>query len=179
MPLVLAEDRVVYDEMPLNFPWTVLEGSDDGKSLNIDTVFGGPAQDGDYCAKIVYNRHLEDWASVYVTAAGDNRVGPGRGLDLTGAKKLVFYAKGAIGDEKITFGYGFNPNEIGYADSSNARRMETLPKDHWQEYEFNLEEKDLSHVNGLFVINADKQFNPQGATFYIDNKHIFTSIQRQ
>lgn len=167
-PLVLAEDLVVYDEMPLNFLWAVHEGSDDGTSLKADTSHGGPAENGDFCAKVVYDRE-EDWASIFITATGDDMRGLGRGLDLTGAKKLIFYAKGVVGDEKITFGYGLGPNELGFSDSSSARRIETLHKDYWQKYEFNLIEKDLSHINGLFLINAEKQYNPMGATFYIDN----------
>lgn len=169
LSLVQAESRVVYNEIPLNFSWDVREGRDNGKSLEADTVFGGPAENGEYCSKIVYNRDLEDWANAYVTATGENRAGPGIGLDLTGAKKLVFYAKGRYGDEKITFGYGFEPNQIGFSDSSKARRIENLHKDYWQRYEFDLNGKDLSHINGLFMFGVEKQFNPQGATFYLDN----------
>jgi hypothetical protein len=168
LPSVLAEDLVVYNEMPLNFLWNVHEGSDAGKSLKVDTSHGS-GESGDFCAEIVYDRNLEDWASTYITATGDDMRGPGRCPDLTGAEKLIFYAKGVVGDERITFGYGFEPNEIGFSDSSSARRMETLLKDYWQKYEFNLTEKDLSHLNGLFLINAEKQYNPMGATFYIDN----------
>ena len=51
LSLAQVENRVVYNEIPLNFSWEVSEGSDDGKSLEVDTVFGGPAENGDYCSK--------------------------------------------------------------------------------------------------------------------------------
>jgi hypothetical protein len=168
-PLAVADDRVVYNEVPLNYNWAIYEGHEGGQSLNVDTAFGGPTQNGDYCAKVVYDRNIESEASLYITATGDNKRGPNIGLNLAGAKQLVFYARGEDGNEKVTFGYGFEPNNIGFADSSYPRKMEVLLKNYWQRYEYNIEDKNLSHINALFMFNVEKQYNPQGATFYIDN----------
>jgi hypothetical protein len=166
--LAMAEDLVVYNEMPLNYNWAIYEGSDGGHSLHIDKVNGGPAQNGDYCAKIVYDKNIEDNASLYITATGDNKRGPNVGLNLVGAKKLVFYARGESGNEKVTFGYGFEPNNIGFSDSSYPRKMETL-SNYWQRFEYSLEDKDVRHINALFMFNVEKQYNFAGATFYLDN----------
>lgn len=173
LDVVSASDLVVYDEIPLNYPWTGFMGNSNGASLTgqegLDTVYPNNPENGNYCAKIPYNRALEDWAGVYIQATGDWRRGSGIGKDLTGAKKLVFYARGEQGGENIKFGYGYDqPDQMGFTDSAYASRMETLTN-YWQEYQFDLSGKDLSHINGLFMFSVDKYNNPMGVIFYLDN----------
>jgi hypothetical protein len=182
IPLVSA-NLTVYDVIPLKFPWTGFIGSNYGASLTgpngFITAWGTDRESGIYCAKIPYDGSLEDWAGVYIQAdlspcsysggvPGWCR-GPGRGKDLTGAKQLIFYARGELGGENVKFGYGYDQaDESGFTDSAFANRMETLTN-YWQEYQFNLTGMDLSHINGLFMFSVDKYNNPLGVTFYLDN----------
>ena len=103
---------------------------------------------------------------------------PNAGFDLTGAKKLTFWARGKEGEEKIeffAFGVGRDPN-IGepiapYPDSSPKKSLGyiTLTKQ-WKQYTMNLTGIDLSYVLGGFgwVTNAPEN-NDKAITFYLDD----------
>jgi|GEM_PF-1117194 len=103
---------------------------------------------------------------------------PNAGIDLTGATKLTFWAKGGKGGERVeffAFGVGRDPTtgnpiepypdsspkvSLGYATLSNK----------WTEYTIDLTNKDLNYVLGGFgwVTNAP-QNNNQNITFYLDD----------
>lgn len=168
--LVVAQyDVVVYDEIPLNYPWSGYMGEKNGASLDIDTTFGGNPGRGDVCAKISYDRSIETWTGLFIQSDGTWNCGPGIGLNLVGLQKLRFYAKGERGGEIIKFGFGYDqPNEDGYTDSTYARKVVTLTPE-WKEINFTLTGKDLSHINGVVMFSVDKYNNPYDVTFYLDN----------
>jgi hypothetical protein len=170
IPSALAENVPVYNEIPLNYPWTGYRGEYNGNSaLKIDTTWAKEPESGTYCASISYDRTKEQWAGLFIQGDGTWNRGPGIGLNLAEAKKLVFYARGKVGQENVAFGYGYDsPDQSGYTDSSYANRMITLTRG-WQRYEFDLSDKDLSHINGLFMFSVDKFNNPSSVTFYLDD----------
>jgi len=91
----------------------------------------------------------------------------GGGIDLSGATKLTFVARGENGGEKVEFFVG--SVEGSHGDSFPKRTLGYITLDAtWREYEIDLTGLDLSHVVGLFgfVLNAPN--SPDGATFYID-----------
>ncbi len=100
---------------------------------------------------------------------------PNAGLDLTGATKLTFMAKGEKGGEIVEFftaglGYdGANGNRIApYPDSSTKRNLLVKLTKDWKEYIIDLRGSDLSSIGcgfGFVVSGA----NRQGETlFYLD-----------
>ncbi|MDR0851506.1 MAG: hypothetical protein LBN36_03320 [Clostridiales Family XIII bacterium] len=74
------------------------------------------------------------------------------GYDLSGAEKLVFYAKGASGGERVEFftaglGYDHGNNRQKYADSSRKITLDTVTlTNEWERYEISLKRKNLSRI---------------------------------
>ena len=109
---------------------------------------------------------------------------PDAGVNLTGAKKLVFWARGKNGGERVeffAFGVGRNPFHGAptshYPDSSpkvttcgllRSPCFVTLTKE-WQKFTIKLEGLDLSYVLGGFgwVTNAAEN-KDQSVIFYLD-----------
>jgi len=102
---------------------------------------------------------------------------PGAGLDLSGAKSLSFWAKGAKGGERVelfAFGIGRDPAtgrpHEPYPDSCRKTSLGyvTLGKQ-WKRYRLNLRGKKLGYViGGLgWVTNAPKN-GRRDITFYLD-----------
>ncbi|MDR0452285.1 MAG: hypothetical protein LBH15_04515 [Treponema sp.] len=99
------------------------------------------------------------------------------GLDLTGASKLVFYAKGESGGERVEFfmgGLGWNEGtaEAPYADSSpkTTGGYKTLSKD-WLKFEIPLKGRDLSRIGCGFgwVTNNTNNQGKQRVNFFLDD----------
>ena len=101
----------------------------------------------------------------------------GQGLDLTGTEKLVFYARGEKGGEKVQFftaGFGRNAETgratVTYPDSAKkyATEFVTLSAD-WQRYEIDLTGADMHYICCGFgyVLNGDITA-PGKHVFYLD-----------
>ncbi len=105
---------------------------------------------------------------------------PDAGLNLTGAKKLTFWARGDKGGEKIEFfmgGIGWDvekkkPIPGAYHDSTaripTSGHVTTLSKN-WKQYTISLGRNDLSYIAGGFGWVANAAKNPKGAVFYLDD----------
>src|ERR1051326_6991332 len=102
---------------------------------------------------------------------------PDAGLNLSGATRLTFRARGAKGGERIevfTLGVGWDADrqqrKAPYADSSPALRKKiTLSKD-WQLYSIDLRRANLSYVIGGFGWSANAAANGlRDITFYLDD----------
>lgn len=164
-----SAETVVYDEIPLKYPWSGFTGSDGGTdSLTVDPFSKEAPHSGNICARVTYDSSTETWAALFIQATGDWRRGPGIGLDLRGATTLSFAARGARGGEAVTFGYGYEPDRSGTADSSRSRESLILG-DEWRRFSMDLRGKDLSSISGLFSLRLDGEDNPGGATIYIDD----------
>jgi hypothetical protein len=99
------------------------------------------------------------------------------GIDLSGAERLTFYAKGETGQERVEFfmgGFGWNGNTKTeqYADSTKKISLGTvsLSKD-WQRFEIPLNNADLSSVACGFGWVTNDTSNPgmQEIRFYMDD----------
>ena len=92
------------------------------------------------------------------------------GYDLTGASKLVFWARGETGSESVEFFMG-TLDQGPYPDTSELRttRYITLSKD-WQQYEIDLTVADLSRINNGFgwVTSANYNMGSTEVVFYMD-----------
>jgi hypothetical protein len=96
---------------------------------------------------IVWQHPPNDW--------GDK---PG-GYDLSGAKRLVFRAKGEQGGEVATFSMGIIGKDKPHHDSAKAEKKVTLTPD-WQTYALDLSGKDLSRIKSGFCITVAGQGRP-------------------
>ena len=120
---------------------------------------------GKTCIKLEY-RATNEWAGiVWQSPANDWGDKPG-GYDLTGAKKLTFWARGEDGGERVDFSYGGIHKDKPFHDSSDGQVGVDLTKD-WKQYAIDLAGKDLSCIKTGFGWSVRGAGKP--VTFYLDD----------
>ena len=94
-------------------------------------------------------------------------------LNLSGAKKLTFHARGEKGGEVITFKFGGNYGP--YSDTTEIILGPVKLTKEWKKYTIELKNEDLSFISCGFswIINRYEQStNDKEITFYIDDIKI-------
>ncbi|MFC1667467.1 hypothetical protein ACFL0P_06380 [Candidatus Omnitrophota bacterium] len=126
---------------------------------------------GSTSIQIVYNNKASQgarWCGIYWQNPANNWGDRQGGYDLTGAKKLTFWARGKKGGERVE---EFKVGGISglYPDSDLAGIGPVLLTPEWKQYEIDLRGKDLSYISGGFAWATNLDVNPEGATFYLDD----------
>jgi len=157
-----AEEIYVYKDkgVPQNIFSSVVE-SGDSHGLKVKNDFDGIFKKGTTSIKIHYIPHADD-KNGWVRILWQNP----DGYNLTGAKKLSFFARGERGDEVVEFGLGSLLAD--YIDSDSAAMAPTLLTEDWQEYKISLFDLDLSKITNGFSCVINKFDNRKGAIFYLD-----------
>jgi len=126
--------------------------------------------DGKSAIKWTYNAQSKqgaNWAGAFWQNPANNWGDKPGGYDLTGYKRLTFWARGGKGGEKIAeFKVGGITGEHGDSDSGSVGPIE-LNKD-WKKYTIDLADKNLSHIVGGFCWSASRDDNPDGFDLYLD-----------
>ena len=126
---------------------------------------------GTTCIKITYKNRASGgarWAGIYWQNPASNWGNLEKGgINLTGVRKLTFWARGEKGGERIE---EFKMGGISgpYPDSATASIGPLILTPEWKQYAIDLVGKDLSHVIGGFAWSANLDNNPNGCTFYLD-----------
>jgi hypothetical protein len=89
------------------------------------------------------------------------------GFDLTGAKKLTFWARGEKGGERLDFSVGIITSGRPFHDTAFASKKNVKLKKEWKQYTIKLKGKDLSRVKTPFVWALGGQ--GRTITFYLDD----------
>jgi hypothetical protein len=145
-----------------------------GECLNVDDAWQHDAREGRTSIRIVYDiacsREGRQWAGVYWMNPPDNWGTKKGGYNLTGATRLVFWAKGELGGERVEeFKVGgLGINQI-YPDSDTVSIGPVILSHEWREYSIDLRGKDLSYISGGFAWVANVEANPHHCTFYLDD----------
>ncbi len=125
---------------------------------------------GKTCVKWTYSAagaQGAGWAGCFWQYPANNWGNKPGGYDLTGNKRLTFWARGAKGGETIAeFKIGGIVGEYADTDSESIGPIQ-LTKD-WKQYTIDLKDKNLSKVIGGFAWSASRQDNPDGFTMYLD-----------
>jgi hypothetical protein len=142
-------------------------------AITFDDAFTENPHSAPTCVKVTYRPRGQKWAGIYaqynVKEEGYNW-GQYPGKDLTDCTKLVFWAKGEQGVEKVEFkAGGIDAPGMKYRDSFELSLGTVTLNPTWTRYEMNLAGKDLSSVIGGFCWVATARSNPNGLTFYIDS----------
>lgn len=113
---------------------------------------------------------------------------PNAGIDLTGATRLTFWARGEIGGEKIEFfmgGVGRGNPPAPFPDSTSRIPAQGSPNSvftlsaNWQQFTIDLTGANLNYVLGGFGWYATIANNPNGAVFYLDDiRYEFNDARR-
>ncbi len=125
---------------------------------------------GDTCIKVTYNANATQgarWAGVFWQNPANNWGSTDAGFDLSKATKLTFWARGAVGGERIEeFKVGGIMAE--FSDSDSATIGPVLLNKEWTQYTIDLKGKDMSYIIGGFCWSSNLDNNPEGAIFYLD-----------
>ncbi|HEY1789022.1 MAG TPA: hypothetical protein VGJ73_12740 [Verrucomicrobiae bacterium] len=116
------------------------------------------------CCRFEYS-DPNDWAGVaWQDFANDWGDQPG-GWNLSGAKKLTFWARGENGGEKVTFKFGILGPDKKYDDSSGGELDNLELTNKWTQYSMALDGKDLSRIKTGFAWALNGQ--GQRVVFYV------------
>ena len=144
----------------------------DGKCVVVNEASTENCRDGKSCIKIIFDvacaNQNQKWAGVYWQYPANNWGQRKGGFNLTGAKKLVFWARGDKGGEQIQeFTIG---GIMGtYPDSDMGTIGPVILTPDWREYTIDLRGKDLSYINGGFAWTTNSDVNPESCIFYLDD----------
>ncbi len=120
---------------------------------------------GKTCMKVTFSKN-DGWGGVFWQDP-PNDWGDGQGgFDLTGAKKLTFWARGKNGGEMVKFGFGGIGKDKRFFDTAGGEVQLTLGKD-WKQFTLDLAGKDLTRIKSGFMWVASGQGKP--VEFYLDD----------
>jgi len=145
-----------------------------GECIKMEDAWTEGCKEGKSCIKVTYDvacsAQSRRWAGVYWLNPADNWGDRKGGFNLSGAQKLVFWARGEKGGETIAeFKTGGNGTGHNYPDSDSAAIGPVILSKDWREYSIDLRGKDLSYISGGFAWAANSDNNPQSCTFFIDD----------
>jgi len=143
-----------------------------GKCINFTDEWGQNCHRGKTCIKVVYDiecsRADEKWAGVYWLNPANNWGSRKGGFDLTGAKRLTFWARGEKGGEQVQeFTMGGITGD--YPDSDTAMIGPVILSPQWRKYTIDLRGKNLTYISGGFAWTTSEEVNPEDCTFYLDD----------
>jgi hypothetical protein len=135
------------------------------KAIELDPHCDESPHDGKICLRVDYKDASEWGGVVWQYPANDWGEKPGA-LDLSGAKRLSFWARGAKGGEVVSFKFGLLGSEKAFPDSDQGQTGEVTLTDRWTEHHIDLAGKDLTRIKTGFcwVVTA----HGQPVTFYLD-----------
>jgi len=143
-----------------------------GNCLEFNDMWQKDCYEGKTCIRIVYDvecsREDQQWAGIFWLNPANNWGSKKGGFNLEGAEKLVFWAKGEKGGERIE---EFNIGGIAgnYPDSDSAMIGPVVLTDDWREYTIDIRGKDLSYISGGFSWTTNAKVNSDGpCVFYLD-----------
>ena len=117
------------------------------------------------CLKIQYTSS-SGWGGIAWQNPANNWGDQSGGFNLTGAKKLTFWARGKKAGQVVNFGFGLIGSNKKYHDTAKGKLAVTLTK-HWKQYSISLKGKNLKRiVVGFFWTAAPADGKP--FTFYLD-----------
>ena len=143
----------------------------DGRCLALDDAWTEGCYKGKTCIKITYDvacsRDRQKWVGIYWLHPPNNWGQRKGGFNLTGARKLTFWARGERGGEQIqevTTG-GITGN---YPDTDTAVIGPIILSSEWRQYTIDLRGKDLSYISGGFAWTTSEDVNKDPCVFYLD-----------
>lgn len=157
---------VLYDEVgrtPLPFTPSGYMGN--AAAIHMDDASHDNPHTGKTCLKVQYTA-ADNWGGVvWQNPADDWGDHPG-GWNLTGAKALTFWARGAASGETVTFQFGMLGKDKTYPDSATGKLGPITLTKEWHHYKLDLAGLDLSRIKTGFSWIVAGSGKP--VTFYLD-----------
>ncbi len=147
-------------------PWAASGWMGGTDALTMDPACADAPHSGKTCLKVLYDAPGM-WVGVaWQHPANDWGDKPG-GYDLTGAKRLTFWARGAEGGEKLDFSVGLLESDKKYPDSTKVELKGVKLKTEWKQYVIDLKGRDLTSIKTPFVWALGGR--GRSVTFYLDD----------
>jgi len=157
---------VIYDEADQATPPFAPTGwMGNTKSLKVDPAWTTDPQAGKTCMRVAYEAN-DNWSGVvWQNPPNDWGALPG-GWNLTGAKRLSFWARGDKGGEVVSFEFGLLGKEKTYFDTGRGKldKIDLTPA--WKQYSIDVGNQDLSRIKTGFAFVVAGQNRP--VVFYLD-----------
>lgn len=160
LPLILYADGV--DHPP--YVWSGWMG--DSKSIAVDDKCTDNPHSGATCMKCQFKADAGFGGIAWQNPA-NNWGDEAGGLDLSGAKKLTFWARGEKGGEVVSFKLGILGPDKKFPDSDHAELPDVTLSSDWKQYSIDLTGKDLHRIATGFVWVLAAGGQP--VTFYLDD----------
>ena len=146
----------------------------DYRDLRIDQRWTNDVHSGKACLKTTYTAKGSRYANMvgvmWQHPANNDGTLDG-GLDLRGAKKLAFWARGEQGGELVE-AFFFGGALGAYPDTDKKILGNIYLSREWTQYEIDLTDLDLSYISCFFGWATGRFNNPDGMVFYLDDIRI-------
>ena len=159
LPLVLYADGAMG-------PYAGSGWMGDSKSLAVDEKCTTNPHGGTSCMKCQFNA-ATGFGGIAWQNPANNWGDQAGGLNLSGAKKLTFWARGDEGAEVVSFKLGILGAEKKFPDSDHAELPDVALTTDWKQYSIDLTGKDLHRIETGFVWVLAANGKP--VTFYLDD----------
>jgi hypothetical protein len=158
---------IVYDEADReSAPYAPNGWMGNTKSLKMDAACRTNPHAGKTCIRIDYQA-ADGWAGIVWQSPGNDWGAKAGGWDVSGAKRLRFWARGHNGGEAVTFFFGIIGRDKRYFDTATGKIDKLALTKEWKEYTIDLKDKDLSRIKTGFSFSLAGQGGP--VTFYLDD----------
>lgn len=117
-------------------------------AISMDGKSTDKPHSGSTSLKVTYSKS-DGWAGVVWQDPVNDWGAKAGGWNLTGAKALKFWARGAIGNEKVKFGFGLIGADQPYPDTGK-KETEVVLTPEWKEYSIDVTGLDLTRIKTGF-----------------------------
>jgi hypothetical protein len=136
------------------------------KATKMDDACATNPHGGKTCLKVEYTA-TDNWSGIVWQDPANDWGEQNGGWNLTGAKKLKFWARGEKGDEVVAFKFGILGSDKKFSDSANGEMADVKLTKDWTEYSIDLAGKDLNRIKTGFCWSLAGQTSP--VVFYLDD----------
>jgi hypothetical protein len=138
----------------------------DAKAIKMNPAWKEQPHGGQTCLRCDFEAEKGWGGVVWQNPAGDwgDRRG---GHDLTGAKKLSFWARGEQGGEVVSFEFGTLAKPKKFFDTGRGKLEKVALTKEWKRYEIDASTQDLTRIKTGFVWTLASPGRP--VTFYLDD----------
>ncbi|MGI4789728.1 MAG: hypothetical protein ACRYFS_12855 [Janthinobacterium lividum] len=135
-------------------------------AIKMDPASTVQPHSGKTCLKVEYTAKDQWGGVVWQHPANDWGSKPG-GWNLTGAKQLSFWARGAKGGETVSFSFGLIGKDKPHHDSGSGKLDKAVLTTAWKHYTISLAGKNLTQIKTGYAWVAASTGAP--ITFYLDD----------
>ena len=136
------------------------------KATKLDSACKTNPHAGKTCLRIDYSA-TDGWAGVVWQSPEGDWGDKAGGWNLTGAKRLTFWARGEVGGEVVSFEFGLLGKDKKFSDSGRHKLPDVSLTREWKQYSLDLAGRDLSRIKTGFAWTLAATGKP--VTLYLDD----------